>query len=179
MALHVTRGALGAAITAIAMMGSGAALAQAESTNQVAAKTAWSVFTEKTPRECWTVSAPTETINTKGGKVVAVRRGEILFMTFFRPDAGVRGQVAFTGGYPFAEGSTVGLQIGTETFELYTEKEWAWPASADDDAKIIAALKRGSDAVLTGGSARGTQTKDSFSLIGYTAAMEEAEKRCK
>ncbi|WP_416384591.1 invasion associated locus B family protein [Roseovarius sp. Pro17] len=161
------------------MMGSGAALAQAESTNQVAAKTAWSVFTEKTPRECWTVSAPTETINTKGGKVVAVRRGEILFMTFFRPDAGVRGQVAFTGGYPFAEGSTVGLQIGTETFELYTEKEWAWPASADDDAKIIAALKRGSDAVLTGGSARGTQTKDSFSLIGYTAAMEEAEKRCK
>ncbi len=179
MALHVTRGALGAAITAIAMMGSGAALAQAESTNQVAAKTAWSVFTEKTPRECWTVSAPTETINTKGGKVVAVRRGEILFMTFFRPDAGVRGQVAFTGGYPFAEGSTVGLQIGTDSFDLYTEKEWAWPASADDDAKIIAALKRGSDAVLTGGSSRGTQTKDSFSLIGYTAAMEEAEKRCK
>jgi hypothetical protein len=178
MALHVTRGALGAAITVFTLIGSGAALAQSESTNQVAAKTAWSVFTEQTPRECWTVSAPTETINTRGGQVVAVRRGEILFMTFFRPDAGVRGQVAFTGGYPFADGSTVELKIGTDTFDLYTEKEWAWPASADDDTKIIAALKRGADAELTARSSRGTQTKDTFSLIGYTAAMEEAQKRC-
>jgi invasion protein IalB len=169
---------LGAAVVSLTMIGSGAALAQDASTNQVAAKTAWSVFTEQTPRECWTVSAPTETVNTKGGNVVAVRRGEILFMTFFRPDAGVRGQVAFTGGYPFADGSTVGLQVGTDTFDLYTEKEWAWPASSDDDAKIITALKRGSDAVLTARSSRGTQTKDTFSLIGYTAAMDEAQKRC-
>ncbi|WP_113911928.1 invasion associated locus B family protein [Roseovarius dicentrarchi] len=170
-----------AAISAFALIGFGAGspvLAQAESTNQVAAKTAWSVFTEASPRECWTVSAPTETVNTRGGKVVAVRRGEILFMTFFRPDAGVRGQVAFTGGYPFADGSTVDVNISGEKFQLYTEKEWAWPASADDDAKIIAAMKRGADAVLTAQSGRGTQTKDTFSLIGYTAAMEEAQKRC-
>lgn len=178
MALHVTRGALGAAFSLMALALPGMGLAQAQSTNQVAAKTAWSVFTEKTPRECWTVSAPTETVNSRDGKVVAVRRGDILFMTFFRPDAGVRGQVAFTGGYPFADGSTVGLQVGSDKFELYTEKEWAWPASADDDAKIIAALKRGADAVLTARSSRGTQTKDTFSLIGYTAAMDEAQKRC-
>lgn len=182
MASPVTRGALGAATFAFALIGFGAGTpvsAQSESTNQVAAKTAWSVFTEDSPRECWTVSAPTETVNTKGGKVVAVRRGEILFMTFFRPEAGVRGQVAFTGGYPFADGSTVDVDISGETFQLYTEKEWAWPASSDDDAKIIAAMKRGADAVLTARSERGTQTKDTFSLIGYTAAMEEAQKRCK
>lgn len=181
MASPVTRGALCAAISAFAIIGFGGlapALAQSESTNQVAAKTAWSVFTEQSPRECWAVSAPTETVNSKDGKVVAVRRGEILFMTFFRPDAGVRGQVAFTGGYPFADGSTVEVDVGGEKFQLYTEKEWAWPASADDDAKIIAAMKRGSDAVLTARSGRGTQTKDTFSLIGYTAAMEEAQKRC-
>ena len=178
MAFYVTRGALGAAITAFILTGPGTAQAQSESTNQVAANTAWSVFTEDSPKECWTVSAPTETINTKGGKVVAVRRGEILFMTFFRPDAGVRGQVAFTGGYPFADGSTVELAVGDAKFDLYTEKEWAWPASADDDAKIIAALKRGADAKLTARSSRGTQTADKFSLIGYTAAMEEAQKRC-
>jgi hypothetical protein len=33
--------------------------------------------------------------------------------------------------------------------------------------------------VLTARSARGTQTKDTFSLLGYTSAVEEAEKRCK
>jgi hypothetical protein len=33
--------------------------------------------------------------------------------------------------------------------------------------------------VLTARSARGTQTKDTFSLLGFTAAMQEAETRCK
>ncbi|RKF14230.1 hypothetical protein D6850_12800 [Roseovarius spongiae] len=160
------------------MLASGA-FAQDESTNQVAAKTAWSVFVDSDPKECWAVSAPTESVNTKGGRVVAVRRGEILFMTFFRPAAGVAGQVAFTGGYPFASGSTVEVNVDGAKFELFTEGEWAWPASKSDDAKIIAAMKRGADAILTARSSRGTQTKDTFSLLGYTAAMEEAQKRCK
>ncbi len=149
-----------------------------ESTNQVAAKTAWSVFEDKNPRECWAVSSPTETVNKKDGRVVAVRRGDILLMTFFRPSAGVKGQLAFTGGYPFASGSTVNLNISGNSFELFSEGEWAWPASAADDAKIIAALKRGADAKLSARSSRGTQTFDTFSLMGFTAAVEEAEKRC-
>lgn len=163
---------------AFALVAAGAQ-AQDASTNQVAAKTAWSVFEEQNPRECWAVSAPTETVNTRDGRVVAVRRGEILFMTFFRPDAGVAGQVAFTGGYPFASGSTVNLNIGGNQFELFSEGEWAWPASPAEDAKIIAALKRGADAVLSAQSSRGTKTQDTFSLMGYTAAVEEAETRCK
>ncbi|MFU8777235.1 MAG: hypothetical protein ACNA7M_06160 [Roseovarius sp.] len=164
---------------AVAMLITPAAQAQSTSTNQVATSTAWSVFEDKDPRECWAVSAPTESVNTKDGRVVAVRRGDVLLMTFFRPGAGVQGQITFTGGYPFAGGSTVNLNIGGTQFELFTEGEWAWPASADDDAKVLAAMKRGADAVLTARSARGTVTKDTFSLLGYTAAVEEAEKRCK
>ena len=70
------------------------------------------------------------------------------------------------------------MVIGDSEFELFTEGEWAWPATPADDAKIITAMKRGADAVLTARSARGTQTKDSFSLLGFTAAFEDAEKRC-
>ncbi len=171
-------------LKAIGMAGAFVALAvtgvsaQEQSTNQVAAKTAWSVFEDTDPKECWAVSSPTETVNTKDGRVVAVRRGDILFMTFFRPGAGVQGQVTFTGGYPFAGGSTVNVNISGQEFEMFTEGEWAWPASTSDDAKIIAAMKRGSDAVLTARSGRGTVTKDTFSLLGFTAALDEAEKRC-
>ena len=70
------------------------------------------------------------------------------------------------------------MAVGDSEFELFTEGEWAWPATASDDAKIITAMKRGAQAVLIGRSARGTQTKDTFSLLGFTAAVEEAEKRC-
>ncbi|QBF29781.1 invasion associated locus B family protein [Thalassococcus sp. S3] len=152
--------------------------AQEQSTNRVAAKTDWSVFVEDEPTECWSVSAPKETVNTRDGRVVAVRRGDILLFVFYRPGANVKGQVTFTGGYPFASGSTVNMNIGGTEFELFTEGEWAWPASEADDARIITAMKRGAEAVLTARSSRGTQTQDKFSLLGFTAALEDAAARC-
>lgn len=150
-----------------------------ESSNRVAANTDWSVFVEDSPKECWGVSAPKESVNTKDGQTVEVRRGEVLLFVFYRPGASVQGQVAFTGGYPFASGSTAGLEIAGSTFQLFTEGEWAWPATPADDAKIVAAMKRGADTTLTARSGRGTQTSDKFSLLGFTAAVEEAENRCK
>ncbi|NNK16498.1 MAG: hypothetical protein HKP51_06305 [Sulfitobacter sp.] len=168
---------IGCAIGAVAVMATGA-LAQEQSTNRVAAKTDWSVFVEDNPTECWGVSTPKETVNSRDGRVVAVNRGQTLLMVFYRPSAGAKGQVAFTGGYPFASGSTVTMEISGTSFELFTEGEWAWPATTDDDSKIITAMKRGANAVLSGRSGRGTNTKDTFSLLGFTAAVEDAAKRC-
>jgi hypothetical protein len=159
-------------------LAAGGAWAQAESTNRVAVETAWAVFVENDPTECWGVSSPKQTVNTRDGRVVAVRRGDILLFVSFRPGSGARGEVSFTGGYPFADGSTVTMQVGSDSFNLFTDGEWAWPASDEDDAKIVASMKRGAEAVLTARSSRGTQTEDTFSLFGFTAAMEEAAKRC-
>lgn len=150
-----------------------------ESTNRVDARTDWSVFVENEPaKECWIVSKPTQTVNTRGGRVVSVNRGDILLWVTYRPDSGVQGQVSFTGGYPFASDRPVALQVGNEKFNLFVDGEYAWPATAAEDAKIREALKRGSAAILEAQSSRGTNTKDTFSLNGFTAALAEAEKRC-
>ena len=125
------------------------------------------------------MSSPKETVNSRGGRVVAAKRGDILLFVFNSPGSGVTGQVTFTGGYPFASGSTVNMDISGTEFELFTDGEWAWPATPADDAKIITAMKRGSSAIMTARSGRGTQTKDTFSLLGFTASVEESEKRCK
>jgi len=156
----------------------GQATAQ-ESSNRVAAETDWSVFVEESPKECWSVSKPKETVNTKDGRVVAVNRGDILLFVSYRPGSNVNGEVSFTGGYPFKDGSTVAMTIGNDTFQLFTDGEWAWSKDADMDAKIIAAMKRGADAVLVGNSSRGTRTEDKFSLLGFTAAVDDAATRCK
>ena len=163
---------------ALAIFATGSATAQESSTNRVAANTDWSVFVEDNPTECWGVSTPKESVNTRDDRVVAVNRGQTLLMVFYRPSAAAKGQVAFTGGYPFASGSSVNLNISGNSFDLFTEGEWAWPATTDDDSKIITAMKRGAEAVLTGRSGRGTKTKDTFSLLGFTAAVEDAAKRC-
>ncbi|MEO1557384.1 MAG: invasion associated locus B family protein [Pseudomonadota bacterium] len=162
---------------ALSLLASGA-VAQEQSTNRVAAKTDWSVFVESDPTECWGVATPKETVNTREGRVVAATRGQILLMVFYRPSAEAKGQVAFTGGYPFRTGSTVNVNISGNEFELFTDGEWAWPATPADDSKIVTAMKRGADAVVTGISSRGTTTKDTFSLLGFTAAVEDAEARC-
>ncbi|MEM8537531.1 MAG: invasion associated locus B family protein [Pseudomonadota bacterium] len=160
------------------MVVAGQATAQEETENRVAANTDWSVFVESNPNECWAVSAPKETVNTRDGNVVEVRRGEIQLIVFYRPTEDITGQVMFTGGYPFREDSTVSMQIGDTTFQMFTQGETAWPASVEDDARFVDAMKRGANAVVTGVSGRGTQTQDTFSLLGFTAAVEEAERRC-
>lgn len=165
---------LGAAVAALPLT----ALAQ-ETANRVAVKTDWSVYVEDNPTECWAVSAPRETVNTDAnGNIKAVRRGDIYMLIFYRPSESIKGQIQFAGGYPFAPGSTVTVQIGDSKFDLFTEGESAWPASAAEDAKLISAMKRGANAVVTGRSARGTVTKDTFSLLGFTAAVDEAGTRC-
>ena len=75
-------------------------------------------------------------------------------------------------------GSTVALDVSGSQFELYTDGEWAYPASPEEDARIVAAMKSGAQAVLTARSGRGTQTKDTFSLLGFTATVDDAAKRC-
>ncbi len=172
---NIVKGAVSAiALSCIASF----AIAQEQSTNRVFAKTDWSVFVESNPTQCWVVSSPKETVNTKDGRVVAVNRGDILMFVSYWPGSQKLGEVSFTGGYPFADGSTVSLQIGETRFELFTSGESAWAASPSDDNKIITAMKRGADAVISGVSSRNTKTQDKFSLLGFTAALEDAEKRC-
>lgn len=163
-------------IFAIAALG---AQAQ-ESTNKVGSNTDWYVYEENSPtKQCWAVSQPRETINTdSAGRIKSVTRSEILLFLTYAPSNGVKGQVSFVGGYPFASGSEVKLEIGSDEFSLFVDGETAWAATSEDDARIIAAMKRGASAILTGRSARGTITKDTFSLLGFTASVEDASKRC-
>lgn len=169
------------AVTGVAVaLLTGGALAQqaATSDNLVATTSDWSVFTEETPKECWGVSSPKETVNTRDGAPVSVKRSDILLFVTFRPgQAG--GETSFTGGYPFAPGSKVDLNVDGTKFELVTDGEWAWASSPEEDAKLLVALQKGGSAVLTAKSAKGTQTQDTFSLRGFTAAMNEAGNRCK
>lgn len=175
MSFSVKKGLLVATVALTASQ----AVAQ-QSSNQVASNTDWYVFEETSPsKQCWAVSKPKETVNTdQAGRIKSVTRGEILLFVSYAPSNGVKGQVSFAGGYPFASGSEVTLSIGGSNYALFTDGETAWAATADDDAKIVSAMKRGAAASLTGRSSRGTITKDTFSLLGFTASVEEAAKRC-
>jgi hypothetical protein len=155
-------------------------LAQAAA-ERVAAHNDWTVFLAGEPKECYIVSQPTASAARRDGQQVDVNRGDIRLFVRFNPSESVRNEVSFTGGYPFREGTPVQIEIGAERFQLTPgpgdASGWAWP-SVEDDARMVAALRRGATATVTGVSARGTTTVDTFSLSGFTAAVDEAESRC-
>ena len=168
-----------------ALAGVGVAFAQsaaAQSAERVASHTDWSVFVAAQPKECYIVSPPSASSATRDGKPTEVQRGDIRLFVAFRPGENVSNEVSFTGGYPFREGSSVSLAVGSDRFNLGPGAgdagEWAW-TDPSDDSRVVAALRRGSSAKVTGTSTRGTQTEDTFSLAGFTAAVEDAAARCR
>ncbi|WP_316013833.1 invasion associated locus B family protein [Roseobacter sp. HKCCA0434] len=173
--ISVRTAALGLALSVVAVTG---ASAQDEIT-RVAVHDDWSVFeTDAGGKECWIASAPQTSTASRNGSTVQVRRGKIRLMVSNRPGQDIANEVSYTGGYPFREGSTVTVNVGGSQFEFDTAGEWAWPSSAADDQRAVAAMRAGSDAQVTGTSSRGTTTVDTVSLIGFTAALEDASSRC-
>ena len=107
-----------------------------------------------------------------------MRRGDILLFVTYRQGQGDAAEISFTGGYPFRPDSTVEVTVGSDTFQLFVDGEWAWAASPAEDARILDALRQGQSAVLVAFSSRGTRTQDTFNLFGVTAASQEAQRRC-
>ncbi|MAS82213.1 MAG: hypothetical protein CMF45_05955 [Legionellales bacterium] len=154
-------------------------MAKTYSTNRVDSKQDWSIFVENNPSQCWIVSAPSKTKATRNGKTVDVKRSEIQLFALFEPAQKVYGQISFTGGYPFKQGSTVRVSVGASEHILsQTDGEWAWPKDIKKNEELIKSLKRGVKALVFGTSKKGTRTQDTFSLLGFSAALEEAQKRC-
>ena len=158
------------------------ASAQAQELAMVEAITDWSVYVDQDPKVCFIVSQPTKSVARRGGQEVSVNRGDIRFHISVIPGQGVAGEPSFLAGYPLKPEAAVKMEIGSTKFELYPDaavhKEYAWTAPADD-AALIAAMRKGADAIVTGVSARGTTTIDTFSLRGFTAAVEKAKQLCK
>jgi invasion protein IalB len=147
---------------------------------RAAAERDWSVFAtgEGAERVCWIVSKPTASDARRDGRRVQVNRGDIYLMVAVRPGQGVKNEVSMAAGYAYRENSTVRIEIGGSSFEMFAQNDTAWPENAAADDRIVGAMRRGNDAKVTGVSSRGTTTTDTFSLRGFSAALDEAQRLC-
>ncbi len=90
----------------------------------------------------------------------------------------VRGEVSTIIGYPFKEGQIVKLTIDEQSYEMFSKGDTAW-VDTGTDKKIVAAMKAGKSLKVEGTSWRGTQTVDTYSLSGISAALAAIDKACK
>jgi len=104
------------------------------------------------------------------------RRGEIYAFVSHRPPR--RDEIRFEAGYPFAAGSRLTLTIGGDRFTLATRASTAW---LDDSAlapRLIRTMQAGETMIVEGTSSRGTRTRDTYSLLGFTAAHRAISAAC-
>ncbi len=107
-----------------------------------------------------------------------VNRDPIHFLVINRKGLGTKNEVQTLVGYPLKTGSTPRVSIDGKAFDMVIEGSAAWLASASDENGFVALMRAGKQMIVKGRSQRGTNTTDTYSLVGVTAALEKIEKDC-
>lgn len=169
----LVRRLLGPAV-ALGVAAFGASAAQAADPQLIGTFGAWTAYTfqEGGGRVCYMAAQPRQ------AQGDYTRRGDIFALVTHRPAENSINVISIVAGYSYREGSEVELRVGRTAFNLFTHGDRAWARTAQLDTQITEAIRKGSEMVVRGTSARGTQTTDTYSLSGSSAAYEAISKAC-
>ncbi len=173
-ALNITRLAIVAAFVGVFAGMAAPVFAQTANRQGLGQFSDWGAYTANIDgaKTCYVVSQP------KDSAPKGVNRDPVLFFITRRPSENVASEASILIGYPFREGAPASIEVGDQKYILHTVKDHAWLENGGDEAKLVTAMKAGSTMVVKGTSSRGTNTRDRYSLIGVTAALEAIEKAC-
>jgi len=86
--------------------------------------------------------------------------------------------VQVEAGYKYNLDKDIIVKIDNTSFEFYSTEDSSETAWTDNDEKVIYAMKKGLELVLIGQSNRGTMTKDTYTLKGFTSALNKLNEDC-
>jgi len=163
---------LAATATAIALLLTVPASAQA--VRLIGEFQSWAAYsaTESTGPVCFALARPTE-VTPQPDEFT----GAYLYLTH-RPSQGVRNELNLVAGFNFAPDTPATASVGGQTFELFTSKDAAWLLNPNQNDNLAGALRAGSTVVVEGTSDRGIKVSETFSLSGATAASRAMEGGC-
>lgn len=84
-----------------------------------------------------------------------------------------------SSGYSYKKDSEVKAKVDENNYKLFTQGELAWAYDAKQDAEMVAAMKKGSTLKVHAVSTKDTTSTDTYSLSGFTAALNRMQKLCK
>lgn len=126
----------------------------------------WAAYSasDGTGQVCFAMSKPTEVSPPVDGYTQAY-----LYLTH-RPAEGVSNEINIVAGFEFAPDQPATLTIGSQRFDLFTQKDAAWLLDTTQNDNLAGALRAGSTVVVEGTTDKGILVTETFSLSGATAA---------
>jgi hypothetical protein len=83
--------------------------------------------------------------------------------------------IQITAGFNYKSSTAIEVKIDQGSYEFYTDADTAW---AKNDKKVIFAMKKGLELVTTGFSSKGTKVIDTYTLKGFTSAVNKLSEDC-
>ncbi|MDA7583236.1 invasion associated locus B family protein [Candidatus Pelagibacter sp.] len=105
-------------------------------------------------------------------------RDSRLFISF-RPGEKITNEISITAGYEFNKKNIVTAVSGKNKYKFDLMQDgFAWITSKKLEKKMIGTMKKGSRIMITGHNQNGSQTKDHYSLLGFTKAYNATKANC-
>ena len=105
-------------------------------------------------------------------------RDSRLFISF-RPGEQIANEISITAGYEFNKKNMVTAISGKNKYKFDLMQDgFAWMTSKKSEEKMIKTMKKGSRIMITGHNQNGSQTKDHYSLLGFTKAYNATKANC-
>jgi Invasion associated locus B (IalB) protein. len=164
--------AIGLAVGALMAL---APATQAQQATELGTFNAWTAWSAKdaTGQICFVSSQPQKSEPT------GVTRSPINFLVVHRKDLGVSNEVQVQYGYPLHNSNpNVSVSVDGKSYQLVAVGEGGWLARQEQEPEFVASMKAGNQMVVRGTSQRGTNTVDTYSLSGATAAMNAIDAAC-
>jgi hypothetical protein len=96
-----------------------------------------------------------------------------------RPAEKVTNEVSIMIGYQLKPGSESTLEVGGARYEMYSQGDGLWIKNAAEEERMVDAMRKASDVVIKGVSAKGTESTDTFSLKGLAQALDRLAQDCR
>jgi hypothetical protein len=137
----------------------------------------WGAYTA-TPngkKVCFALAKPSSSKMSKPGRT----RDPAYAFVSTRPAEKVVNEVSVMIGYKLKPGSESTLQVGGASYAMYTQGDGLWIKNAAEEERMVDAMRKAPEMVVTGTSGSDTETTDTFSLKGLAQALDRLAQDCK
>jgi Invasion associated locus B (IalB) protein len=124
---------------------------------------------------CFSIAKPKTSATNPAGR----KRDQAYVFISTRPAENVRNEVSVIIGYPFKPSTDASAEIGADKFAMYTLNDGAWIKNVAEEARMVDAMRKGSDLTVKGISGHGTESTDTYSLKGLSQAVDRTAQECK
>jgi hypothetical protein len=105
---------------------------------------------------CFSIAKPKSAQTNPAGR----KRDQAYVFVSSRPAENVRNEVSVIIGYPFKDKTDATAEIGADKFAMYTLNDGAWIKNVAEEARMVEAMRKGSDLTVKGMSGHGTESTD-------------------